>query len=261
MDGGFRSVVKDPLRRILGAVLRVRTENSKKTGLHAARKAPGNLFSTPSWPWDPGRSQLALAMEDGTESPEPAIADHGSPALRAALEILPSNGSGWVLDLGPAVAGNLEFFSSLVSRVQVVDLLGRRFRAEETSVVGMDGSFALLRALEPEFARTFHLVLAWDVLNYLSPERGRTMIERLTQLCRPDGRLLTSVVTSETMPARPNRYRIVDHETLTYEATTDELRGAPQITPAALERLVTGFQIEHSFVLRHGYREYLAVRG
>jgi len=218
----------------------------------------------PSWPWDSGRSQLALAVEDDAEPPQPTrrkLVDHGSPGLKAALDILPSDGSGWVLDLGPAVAGNLEFLSSLVSRVQVVDLLGRRSCVEESSVVGMDGSSALLQALEPEFARTFHLVLAWDVLNYLSPDRGRTLIEWLTRLCSPDGRLLASIVTSETMPARSNRYRIVDHETLIYEATTDELRGAPQLTPAAVERLVVGFQIEHSFVLRHGVREYLAVRG
>ena len=259
MDGGFRSVVKDPLRRILGTVMRARTESATKAAVQPVPKAPGIRFSTISWPWNSGRSELALAAEGDSEAPEPTM--HSSPGLKAALETLPSDGSGWVLDLGSAVAGNLEFFSSLVSRVQVADLLGFQFRAERASVVDVDGSSALLQALEPEYARAFHLVLVWDLLNYLSPERGRTMIEQLTRLCRPDGWIFASVVTSETMPARPSRFRIVGHETLAYETTSDELQGGPQLTPAAVERLIDGFQIEHSFVLRHGYWEYLAVRG
>lgn len=259
MDSGFRSVVKDPLKRILGSVRRARAENSANAEFRGAPKAPSIRFSTITWPWNTGRSKFAPAAGRDTEATEPTR--HSSPGLKAALETLPSDGSGWVLDLGSAVAGNLEFLSSIVSRVQVVDLLGFRFHTEGASAVDADGSSALLQDLEPEFARTFHLVLVWDLLNYHSPERGRKLIEQLTRLCRPDGWIFASVVSSETMPTRPNRFRIVGHETLAYEATSDELQGGPQLTPAAVERLVKGFQIEHSFVLRHGYREYLAVRG
>ena len=68
------------------------------------------------------------------------------------------------------------------------------------------------------------------------------------------------VVASDTMPASPSRYRIVDDCHLTYERSTTEVLGAPQMTPAAVQDLLRGFSIEHAFVLRNGVREYVAKR-
>ena len=37
-------------------------------------------------------------------------------------------------------------------------------------------------------------------------------------------------------------------------------RDNPDLPPAEVEKLLAGFRVEHSFVLRHGVREYVAVR-
>jgi hypothetical protein len=68
------------------------------------------------------------------------------------------------------------------------------------------------------------------------------------------------VFARDTMPTTPNRYRVVDPSRLAYEPATAELRGAPRLPPAAVEKLVQGFRIEHSFVLQHGVHEYVASR-
>ena len=39
-----------------------------------------------------------------------------------------------------------------------------------------------------------------------------------------------------------------------------EVRGAPNLPPSTVERLIKGFRIEHSFVLQHGVHEYVASR-
>ncbi len=62
------------------------------------------------------------------------------------------------------------------------------------------------------------------------------------------------------MAAMPNRYRIVDSARLAYEVATTEQRGAPALPPAAVEKLLQGFRVEHSFVLQHGVHEYVASR-
>ena len=36
--------------------------------------------------------------------------------------------------------------------------------------------------------------------------------------------------------------------------------GITQLTPASLGRILSGFSIEHAFVLRNGLREFVAVR-
>jgi hypothetical protein len=68
------------------------------------------------------------------------------------------------------------------------------------------------------------------------------------------------VHATETMPDIPNRYRILGDDQLAYEPVTTDRRGAPNLPPAAVERRLEGFEIEHSFVLRHGVREYVAIR-
>jgi hypothetical protein len=122
--------------------------------------------------------------------------------------------------------------------------------ARITSVEGIVG----------DHRRSFHLVLGWDVFNYLSEAESRRLLQTVAELCYPGARLHAIVFARDTMPTVPNRYRIIDAARLAYEPTTTELCGAPHLPPAAVEKLLTGFRIEHSFVLQHGVHEYAASR-
>ena len=175
-----------------------------------------------------------------------------SPGLEAVLANIPRTGAIRVLDLGPAVPENVEFFSGVATRIQLVDA----FR----EALDGDAAIRILRTLDSEFEEAFHLVLLWDCLNYLSPNQGAHLVETIAGLCRPDARCLAMVFDSDTMPASPQKFRVVDERHLTYESSTTEVLGAPQMTPAAVERVLSGFSIEHSFVLRNGVREYVAIR-
>jgi len=208
----------------------------------------------------PGSVARAASAEEEVEEEQRLVESHPSPGLKAALASIPADGTCRILDLGPSVAGNLEFVSSLASRVQIVDLLGGDTLTGKTAYPGHRERVGVLRALADEHAGSFHLVLAWDIFNYLPIEQAQAVVGELARLCRPAGRLLAIVVETDTMPASPNRYRIIDEENLAYELLTIDLRGGPHLPPAAVERFLAGFSIEHSFVLRHGVREYLAVR-
>jgi SAM-dependent methyltransferase len=199
--------------------------------------------------------------EQGADGDGLQVETHQSPGLKGVLSAIPMDGSCRVLDLGSAVAGNLEFFSSFASRLQFVDLLGCGGAGGTSDRQTPHARLAALRELLPDHERSFHAVFAWDVFNYLPFEECRALAGEVARLCRPDGRLFALVITQNTIPAAPNRYRIVDEETIDYEPTTVDVKGGPQLTPAAVERLLEGFSIEHSFVLRHGAREYVAVRG
>jgi len=211
------------------------------------------------FPWRT-RLQESAVLDVAHEPPPPQVQTQPSPGLEAALAGVPSDGSCGVVDLGPAIAGNLDFILTFASRVQIVDLLGGGSANAAAPAPDLERGIRALRELMPLSNGTFDLVLAWDLLAYLPSHRIGDLIGALAELCRPEARLHAIIPTTEMIPAVPSRYRIVDAESLICEPATIDLRGAPDLPPNAVDRLLEGFEIEHSFVLRHGVREYVAMR-
>ena len=207
------------------------------------------------------RSRVETAsIEEAPPEPQgPLFETYSSPGLDEALRGVPDDGSCKVLDLGPSVADNVEFVSSFASYLQIVDAIDRSPAADTAEGAGF-GRLSTLQSLFDQHRRSFNLVLVWDVLNYLSTDQAERLIQAVAELCLPNARLHAIVFATDTMAAVPNRYRIVDSARLTYEPGTTELRGVPNLPPAAVEKLLKGFRVEHSFVLQHGVHEYVASR-
>jgi hypothetical protein len=209
-------------------------------------------------PWH-SRVETERIVEVPPEPPGPKIVTYSSPGLEEAVRGVPDDGSCKVLDLGPSVADNVEFVSSFASYLQIIDAIDRGPSASEMEGGGF-GRLSTLLSLLDEHRRSFNLVLAWDVLNYLSTDQAERLLQSVAELCLPNARLHAVVFATDTMAAVPNRYRILDSTHLAYEPGTTELRGAPNLPPAAVGKLLKGFRIEHSFVLQHGVHEYVATR-
>ena len=211
-------------------------------------------------PWR-SRPQTAESPEqDPSEDTGPRILTHQSPGLELALGEASHRESCRVLDLGPCVPENLAVVTAFASRMQIVDAPGSWRSDRAAALAEPDGRIDDLRALCPEFEASFNLILTWDVISYLSRGRAEALLRVIAQLSRADAHLHSIVHCSDTMPAVPARYRIVDEKYLAYEPITTEVRGTPDLPPAEVEKLLAGFRVEHSFVLRHGVREYVAVR-
>ena len=209
-------------------------------------------------PWS-SRVETASPEVIPPEPPDPVIDIHSSPGLEEALSGVPDDGSCKVLDLGPSVADNVEFVSSFASYLQIIDAIDRDPSASELEGGGF-GRLSVLQSLFGQHRRSFSLVLMWDVLNYLSINQAERLLQSVAELCLPNARLHAIVFATETMAAIPTRYRIIDSARLAYEPATSELRGAPNLVPAAVGKLLQGFRVEHSFVLQHGVHEYVATR-
>ena len=203
-------------------------------------------------PWKSRTRTSPPSPEEPPVEVAPCSATHPSPGLEAVLRGCQRGDALRVLDLGPALPENIEILSGFATRIQVVDVMRKSFDANQ--------AIHYLGTLVPEHKATFHLVFLWDYLNYLSPDQGAALVEAVAPLCCPDARCLAMVYASETMPAVPQKYRIVDESHLTYEWSITEMLGAPRMTPAAVERALLGFSIEHAFVLRNGVREFVATR-
>jgi hypothetical protein len=209
-------------------------------------------------PWR-SRVETASIVEVSPEPPGPSFETYTSPGLEEALRGVPDDGSCKVLDLGPSVADNVEFVSSFASYLQIVDAIDRNLAGDDIEGGGF-GRLSTLQGLFGKHRRSFNLVLVWDVLNYLSTDQAERLIQAVAELCRPNARLHAIIFATDMMAAVPNRYRIVDGARLSYEPGTTELRGVPNLPPAAVGKLLKGFRVEHSFVLQHGVHEYVAAR-
>ena len=193
----------------------------------------------------------------GAVEPQPPF--YRSPTLKVLLSRFAPDVPHRILDLGSVNSANVEFFSRFSCRLQIVDLLGTAAPGAASASHAAEPAQALRQAL-PEGRRAFDVVLAWDVLNYLDPERIRALTTILLELTASGAQMLAFLFTGKEIPALPLVFKIVDEETLRYEERTTATKAGPRYPPAEVERMAAGFSVARSVLMRHGVQEYLFVR-
>jgi hypothetical protein len=198
---------------------------------------------------EPAVGALSEAAESGPEV-------HRSLALPSVFAALSRGYKLNVLDLGPAIGGNIERLSQYGCKLFIEDLYSSKTANEEAS---LDADF-FNRFLAPSDAAQFDLVLAWDLINYLERRELAHFGRWLRQSCRPGALLFALVSIHKTVPAEPIRFRFHDGDQLVYERRTAAERPGPRFAPWDLNSAFQGFHVDRSFLLRHGIQEYLFLR-
>jgi len=193
---------------------------------------------------------------------EPARpAGHRSQALKALLGGLRAGGRHAVLDLGPPLAANIEFLAALSCRVRIADL-HRSLSVESIESRPPEAVGALLARLLPLApGEHFDAILAWDVFDYMRPDQVSSLMARLAPACHPEAPVLVLASTGREIPPTPLRYRILDPENLACEGPGEPRRASPRYTQTDLGRMMPGFSVRRSVLLRSGIQEYLFARG
>lgn len=159
---------------------------------------------------------------------------------------------GLAVDLGPAIGDNIAFFSRLCSRVYVADFAAALATHGQTAPVT-----GLLSDLGDD---PVGAVLAWDLLNYLPPERLAELGGILADGCRPGALAFALIGYLKEIPDCPLRFRVHDTTTLAYENRSPHSRLSPRYSPHDLSRLLPAFRVETSYLLRNGYQELVLER-
>jgi hypothetical protein len=150
-----------------------------------------------------------------------------SNGLKEFLWLISDVPHGRVLDLGPIWQSTVSFFVEKGYRVSSEDLLRtwKDFLASEeegfrSAPIGGDAQRISPSVLADKFLenalqypeRSFHGVLAWDLMDYFDPEVAPRLMERLSLMLHPGGALLALF---HSRPAeRFHRYRVVDSQTV-----------------------------------------------
>jgi hypothetical protein len=176
---------------------------------------------------------------------------HRSPGLREIVSHLRQDRLLTVLDLGPSMSATVAFFSRYHCYLQIADLLAS---------LPKDPSHSAIASHLPGGTACFDLVLAWDTFDHLERSTAQVLVAHLARLCRPGAWLLAHVATSIEHPLPPTTFAVLDQETLLYRPRAGQPGKRLIFSPAAIETLLKGFRVEHSYVLRHQVHEWLAVR-
>lgn len=209
------------------------------------------------WPFAKDEVDPLRETEGDTE---PVIETHRSPGLEVALSHLHEERTCNILDLGPAVATNIDFFSRYPCRLHIVDLLCR-IATESDSALRLEEEpkAYFLEMLSTEIEH-FDLVLAWTVFDHLEKEAACHLASLLARRTIRGGRLYAIGATAYRAGGRALSFSISGPDTLQYCPTGRQDRHSSALNPAAVAKRLEGFAIDESVVLRHGFREYVAVR-
>jgi len=207
---------------------------------------------------------MALASPGVVREEEvPADVEINSPSVGILSKRFPGPGKSQVLDLGAPLEANVEFFSTGACRIHIEDLY-RFFIVPENGAahVGEDEddplAARLIRALSFDDNARFDLVLAWDLFSYMEPRSIELLMSRVARSCRAGALLFLANSTSTKIPKVPARIAMSRLGRTRYQNFLSQgTVSNPRYSPIALEGMMPGFRLLHSFLLGENMQEYL----
>jgi len=164
-----------------------------------------------------------------------------------------------VLDLGPALGSNLHALEHLGPRIYIADILSMA-----------DEELPLERAHAKSTGKQFwrwlfrnrpherlDVILAWDLLNYLTLDEIRILIEDLQPHVVPGTLLFAVIAQGKEIPRTPPPYAIRSGSILVPQGQSPGQAPAPRYREPELRRALPGFVVDASYLLRSGLQEYL----
>ena len=139
-----------------------------------------------------------------------------------------------VLDLGVARTANLDFFANYGGQLTVADFYRglRSLRASSYDDRHQRKAFAELLAFNQK--TRFDLVLAWDLLNYLTPQEHQLLMTTLEPFLVPGTAMLAFDWMQKEMPSGPSLYWVRDEETVAFETMEGRARPLPPLLGTGL---------------------------
>ena len=103
----------------------------------------------------------------------------------------------------------------------------------------------------------FDLVNSWDLFHSLAPGQIGALSEYLRAFVREQSLWTSLIWIHKRIPAQPQRFAIIDEETVEYRPTSRSERTGPLYKEPALLKAMKSYRAGKSFLLRHGIQEYV----
>ena len=187
--------------------------------------------------------------------PEPEASS--SLALKVLYDQLRHQRKYHVLDLGPALGANVDFFSQFSCKVYIEDFYRTLSSFDYLSEDELSYQAVFEYLLPYEKNTRFDIILGWDLFNYLERDELQSLILHLGHFCHKGTLLFALISTSQYLPEKPTTFQIVNHDRLLYQTNSTVLRECPKYQQTDLNQLLPNFRVSNPFLLRNGFKEYL----
>ncbi len=162
-----------------------------------------------------------------------------------------------VLDCGAVLAGTIALLSRFRCRLDILDLAAA-LPALQAAAEPEERRACLAGRLSRAEREPAHLVLCWNLLNYLQPGDISALVELLAPRLAAGARLHALIeYSSPVMPATPGHWVPDETGRLFADQADVEQIPAPRYSPKALERLMPQLRPERSMLLGNGLQEHL----
>ena len=181
-----------------------------------------------------------------------------APGLEWVVQRIATRRRPEILDLGSACGANVDYLSQFPCVLHIGDI--SRALADDpemsTPEEERDVEGVVERLIAYDDAR-FDAIFAWDLFDHIDAETSRALMRRVGDHCRTGTLVYLTVSNGETIPDAPGRFTIVDERHLRFERMGAGTRDGMKHSPRALERILRGFRLQHSFLLGHQMQDYL----
>ena len=184
-------------------------------------------------------------------------------ALPRFLANLATQAQPQLLDLGPVVGSNVNFFGEeLGCKILVEDISSDIDRhAREERMADLPAFFA---TRFPQANDSIDGILCWDLFDYLDKASAQALARELTRVLRPDGVLLAFFRTTEP-PAGDKtaaataytRHVVVDRNTLQHRTYAGARAKQRPFVNRDIQRMFEPLRITEQFLLKTNTREVL----
>jgi hypothetical protein len=201
--------------------------------------------------------RIAPRRADGASAPRP-IGEHvfGTRALRKFVAALTCRPAPVVLDIGPAVGSNVNFFGEqLGCKIFVEDILSDLDR--HTREERLDAFPEFLRKRLPQADGAVDGILCWDIIDYLDRPAAQALAVELTRVLRPEGALLAYFGTTQPDIVGFTKFVVRDEGNLSCRHYGGTGGRKPSLANRDIIRLFPDLRVSESFLLQNKLRELL----
>ncbi len=206
---------------------------------------------------------MALAASNEVlEERHPTDLEFNSPSVGILSQRFPGPGKCQVLDLGAPASSTVAFFSGRACKFYLEDLyrffIAPRVDRQADDDEDDDVAAAIAAALSYDDTARFDLILGWDLFNYMERGAIELLMARIARSCRSGTLLFLTLSTGAIISSSPARITMANGGRLHYRRTIGERSITnPRFSPTALESMMPGFHLLHSFLLGDEMQEFL----
>jgi len=166
-----------------------------------------------------------------------------------------------VLDLGPVIGSNIEFFLNLGIKVCMEDFLAAYSNPKYSTLVDDKITLNEEQFLSENFNyanESLDGLICWDFLSYLDPKFARIFVDRITAKMKPDSLVLGFFRTQKSAAPVPlYKYRISSESFLEYIPVDRAMEIKKVYQTRDVTQLFTEFHSQKFYLLKHQVLEVL----